>query len=1089
MQISKQLCSALTLITVVILSVVGSVDAYAQNSRVRGKVVDQNGEPVVGAAVAVAGTTMGTVTDFDGKYEMSVPAGASLTVAYIGYTTVTEAVNGRTEINFTLFDEFEQLEEVQVVAYGAQKKVTVTGAISSVKSEDLVRTPVSSVNNVLAGQLSGVTTVQYSGEPGSDAASIFVRGKATWVDESPLIQVDGVEREMYDIDPSEIESITVLKDASATAVFGVRGANGVILITTKRGQEGKANIDVSTAFSALMPTEMVEMAGSYDYANFHNARSLGDGSKISFSDIIIDKFKNPKTEADRVRFPSIDWADYIMKDVALQTQSNLNISGGNDRVRYFVSAGMFTQGGLFEEFDLNYHCDYRYQRFNYRSNLDIDVTKSTTVSINVAGKLDRTQKPITSQGSSGMIKNIYGSTPFKSAGFVDGKLVYTTVNSDDNTAYYTYDDEGNITGYAGEDADPNSGVSEMLPFVGSADPLNYLNTGGRYRQDNNKLSMDLAVDQKLDFLTEGLSFKAKGAYNSSYYIQNTASGASLAKYEPILQKDGSVQYRLTAEALDPQSFSNTYGKGRDWYFEASLNYNRKFGQHTVGGLVLYNQSATYYPKTYSDIPRRYMGLVARVSYDYMNKYMAEVNFGYNGSENFKKGKRYGSFPAGSVGWAVSEEPFFGGIKHIVSFLKLRASWGLVGNDKSDTRFAYLPDPYEVNDEDGVDHAGYSYIFGASTTYGSNSTSQGAWETEKHNENLTWETAFKQDYGIDLSFFDGRLTLNGDYFLEHRKDIMLQDGTVPSVLGYRSYPYANLGEVDSWGWELSAGYNQSFGDVRVWGKFNLSYNQNEIVVDKQAPQPNEYQYTAGRRIGSRSQYKFWGLYQQGVSEQLYEQQTGDPFPTTTLVSSLKNGDAVFVDLNHDGVIDANDNSRDFGYTDDPEYIAGLNLGVSWKGLTVSAQLTGAWHVSRMISDVFRTPFADAASTGQGGLLVYHLDNTWVEENDYSKNYTSNFEDYNAKYPRATTANAGQNYATSTLYEQDSKYLRLKTAEISYNFDFPFMKTIGLKRLQLAINGYNLLTFTPYLWGDPEARATNSPSYPLQRTFTGSLKLGF
>lgn len=378
----------------VVMSIVCGVSTFAQGGdiTVKGTVIDESGLPIVGAAVVVVGSTTGTVTDIDGNFQMSVPSNASLQVAFIGYTTVQEAVNGRSVINFTLHDEFAELSEVQVVAYGAQKKVTVTGAISSVKAEDLVRTPVSSVNNVLAGQLSGVTTVQYSGEPGSDAADIFVRGKATWVDASPLIQVDGVERSMSDIDPNEIESITVLKDASATAVFGVRGANGVILITTKRGKEGKANIDVSTSFSALSPTKMVEMASSLEYAEFYNAQRANDGQTPLFSEDVIQKFR---TGEDPIRFPSVDWADYIMKDVTLQTQSNLSINGGNDKVKYFVSVGMFTQGGLFKEFDLNYHLDYRYQRFNYRSNIDLDVTKSTTISIGVSGKLDRTQKPKT----------------------------------------------------------------------------------------------------------------------------------------------------------------------------------------------------------------------------------------------------------------------------------------------------------------------------------------------------------------------------------------------------------------------------------------------------------------------------------------------------------------------------------------------------------------------------------------------------------------------------------------------------------------------------------------------------------------------
>lgn len=1045
----------------VVMSIVCGVSTFAQGGdiTVKGTVIDESGLPIVGAAVVVVGSTTGTVTDIDGNFQMSVPSNASLQVAFIGYTTVQEAVNGRSVINFTLHDEFAELSEVQVVAYGAQKKVTVTGAISSVKAEDLVRTPVSSVNNVLAGQLSGVTTVQYSGEPGSDAADIFVRGKATWVDASPLIQVDGVERSMSDIDPNEIESITVLKDASATAVFGVRGANGVILITTKRGKEGKANIDVSTSFSALSPTKMVEMASSLEYAEFYNAQRANDGQTPLFSEDVIQKFR---TGEDPIRFPSVDWADYIMKDVTLQTQSNLSINGGNDKVKYFVSVGMFTQGGLFKEFDLNYHLDYRYQRFNYRSNIDLDVTKSTTISIGVSGKLDRTQKPKTGQGASGMIKNIYYSTPFSSPGVIDGRFITNNVNASDNTLY---DENGNA-------------YQEMLPFLGGNGMAYYL-TGGRYRQDNTKIQIDLSITQKLDMLLEGLSLKVKGAYNSSYYVQNTADGGSVATYTPVMQPDGSMIYRKTGEDKDPSSFKNDLGKGRDWYIEAQLNYTKKFDLHTLNVLALYNQSNQYYQKEYKDIPRSYIGLVGRISYDWNNRYMAEINFGYNGSENFAPEKRYGTFPAGSVGWALSEESFFDVVKPWISFAKLRASWGLVGNDKvpENKRFLYLPDPYIANQNGVPDHDIPGYNFGVEEAYGGNVTSLGSRENGKNNPDITWETAFKQDYGIDINFFDNKLTTTFDYFTEKRKDIILQDKTAPSILGYRSEPYSNLGEVKSWGWEVSLGWNQTVGDNwRFWSKFNLSYNQNEILVDKQAPQNNEYMYTKGRRIGARSQHKFVKFAEQSDIDAINK---GEAPVQSYVGANLKVGDAIFADLDNNGVVDANDNSRDFGYTDDPQYIAGLTIGFQYKGLSFNAQMTGAWHVSRMVSDVFRRPFTSAAGTTEGGLLKYHVENTWTAENPSQ----------DSEYPRATFTNGSQNYATSTLYEKDSKYLRLKTAEISYNFDFPFMKTIGLSRLQLAVNGYNLLTFTPYLWGDPETRASNAPSYPLQRTYTASLRLGF
>lgn len=396
-----------------------------------------------------------------------------------------------------------------------------------------------------------------------------------------MIQVDGVERSMSDIDPSEIESITVLKDASATAVFGVRGANGVILITTKRGKEGKAKISFSTSASVLMPTKMVEQSNSYEYVTFYNAMNRNDGTKPSFSDEAVEKFR---TNSDPIRFPSTLWADYIMKDATLQTQHNINISGGTDRVRYFISAGAYTQGGLFNEFDLPYNISYQYKRFNYRSNLDIDVTKTTTLSFNIGGNVNNSDKPYTGQGSSGLIKNMFYATPFSSPGIVDGKLVHAATDYNDI----------------------------QLPFTGSTGMTYY--GAGFMQTSNNILNADLILNQKLDFLTKGLSFKLKGSYNSSFTV-NKQGQASVATYTPILQDDGTLGYRKDGENTNA-SYKSSTGKARNWYMEASFNYSRSFGNNNFSALLLYNQSKKYYPSTYSDIPEGYVGLVGRITYDW-----------------------------------------------------------------------------------------------------------------------------------------------------------------------------------------------------------------------------------------------------------------------------------------------------------------------------------------------------------------------------------------------------------------------------------------------------------------------------------------
>ena len=1074
-------CSALMLNPYMGGQAHAEVQNVQQAKAVKGTVVDETGEPVIGATVLVVGgsASQGTITDMDGNFSINVKLGQKLKITYIGYDESIVAAKEGMKVQMKTSGAVS-LNTVEVVAYGVQKKVTMTGAISSVKSEDLVRTSVGSVNNVLGGQLSGVTTVQYSGEPGSDAAEIFVRGKATWGDSQPLIQVDGVERTMADIDPNEIESVTVLKDASATAVFGVRGANGVVLITTKRGSQGKAKISVSTSWTALSPTKMVEQASSLEYANFYNQMSENDYWQTanlavangkyasleaymaekpfskSFSDAIIQKFA---TGSDPIRFPNTRWADYIMKDVTLQQQHNLNISGGTDRVKYFISTGYYSQDGLFKEFGANYDFGYQYHRFNYRSNLDLKATKTTTLSFNVAGNVSNADKPYTGSGAAGLIKQIYYATPFSSPGIIDNKLVYCTTDYTDGL---------------------------KLPFVGG-DGMGYYGKG--FMQTNiNKIQMDLVLDQKLDFITKGLSFKAKGSYNSAYTISKQGN-CQVATYNPLVQYDEQgnviynadgtpyIVYRQNGNDTDP-SYSASQGKARDWYLEGSFNYSRVFGKHTVNALMLYNQSKQYYYSniSYPDVPRSYVGLVGRVTYDYANRYMAEFNIGYNGSENFAPGRRFGTFPAGSIGWIISEEKFWKPISKIASFFKLRASWGLVGNDKTldKIRFMYLADPYITGSYGLVNNMSnwadtYGYLFGnaQSGTVQGTSSIAGAYESIKNNPDIGWEKAFKQDYGFDLYFFGDRFKTTFDYYREHRTDILVRDATVPSSIGF-TMPYTNAGETKAWGWELSLGYNDKIGkNFRFWGKLNLSYNQNEIIEMKEEPQKNDYMLAKGHRIGARSMYKFWKYYEGEQTKAEYEQTFGTPFPQQR-ITNLQPGDCVYVDLDGDGKIDPNDMTRDNGYTDDPEYMAGLTLGFNYKRLTFNMQLTGAWNVSRYITDVFRQPFYCSSNTTQGGLLSYHVNNTWTP---------GVYESQDALYPRATWANAEQNYENSDLWEKDAKYLRLKTVSLSYDFINPTFKKIGMNKCEVTLSGYNLLTFTPYKWGDPETRASNAPSYPL------------
>ena len=466
-----------------------------------------------------------------------------------------------------------------------------------------------------------------------------------------------------------------------------------------------------------------------------------------------------------------------------------------------------------------------------------------------------------------------------------------------------------------------------------------------------------------------------------------------------------------------------------------------------------------------------------------NRYLAEVNFGYNGSENFAPGKRFGAFPAGSIGWVVSNEKFMEDLHPYLSFLKLRATIGKVGNDKvGGSRFMYLPDPFGVNGGDlrerfnaNTSNLAYGYNFG--TGNGGYATQPGAWEMQKNNPDVTWEKAVKQNYAIDIQFLNDRLKASFDYYREHRTDILLQNYSASTILGYVP-PMTNYGIVDSWGWELSIGWNDMIGkDFSYWARFNLSFNDNVIKRDGQAPQEYDYQKTVNHRIGSRSQLLFWGYYDETAPER-YEAEYGVPIPAQLKSNkNLNPGDPIYVDLNGDGKIDGNDYSYDYGKTDDPRYIAGLNMGLEWKGLSFNCQFTGAWDVTRSISGAFRTPFDNPAGDGQGGLLKTHVEDSWTPENPL------------AEYPRPTLAYAKHTYANSTLWEKDASYFRCKSMQVAYNFDMPWMKKLGIKTLQLSVSAYNLFTVTGYKWGDPENRASSSPDYPLTRTYTAGLKIGF
>ena len=685
-------------------SIAVSADIMQQKSKTVVGTVTDNGEPIIGASVVVKNAGKGVITDMDGNFKLDVPVGATIVISYVGYDSKEIVYKGESTLKVELSEDVLQLQEVQVVAYGVTKKVTVTGAISSVGTEEILKSPVSSISNALTGKLPGLSTVQQTGQPGADDATMYVRGVGSLTEglSSPLVLVDGVERSFNQLDPNEIEDISILKDASSTAVFGVRGANGVILVTTKRGQEGKPKINVSTSYSLQMPTRMPEFANSYEYASTYVNAQRQDGieSNFAFTDEAIEAYR---THSNPLAYPDTDWVDMLIKDVALQTQHNFSISGGTRGVRYFASLGVLTQDGLFKSFEKEYDGNFKYNRYNYRINLDLDLTKTTLMRMNLGGRVNDKRTP-NYEGSSDiglLFRDIYWAIPMSGVGIMDGKWIWPDTK---------------------EFSLPGTVRDGLYPYYGKG----YNTSAG------NILNFDFMLEQKLNFITKGLKAHVKASYNSGVTLKKLRK-TSYPHYETIVNEDGTVNLRKVGDQTNLQ-YSESTSRSRDWYMEVAMNYKRDFGDHHVSALAMYNQTMKYYPDSNPDefksIPRSYIGLVGRATYDWKTRYMVEMNVGYNGSENFAPGKRFGLFPAVSAGWVLTEENFMQPLKPWLSYFKLRASYGVVGNDRvsGNYRFLYLPDSY--NPSTG------SYYFGNSIS----TAWQGAVESKIGNPDVTWETA-------------------------------------------------------------------------------------------------------------------------------------------------------------------------------------------------------------------------------------------------------------------------------------------------------------------------------------------------------------
>lgn len=1029
---------------------------------IKGKVIDEAlKEAVPGTNIVVKGTQIGAITDVNGNYIIVVPDKKSVLVfSFMGYVTQEITVNNQKVINVSLKDDSQSLDEVVVIAYGTQNKGLVTSAMSSIDNKELIKSPVASVTNSLAGAVPGVAAIQSSGQPGKDNAAIYVRGSGS-LDNSlsqPLILVDGIEREFSQIDPNEIESISVLKDASATAVFGVRGANGVVLVTTRRGTVGKPKISVSTSLGLQQPISLVEQTGSYEFAKFWNTKERLDGTTDKKRYFTPEQIEAYRTGSDPIMYPSVNWGDYLFRDVFLQSKNNVNISGGSDNVKYFVSLSYLYQNGLLKQMPRQpYDNNYRYDRYNYRANIDAKLTSTTSMKLGIGGNLGKTQEPrnvVSGTASNAWVIAQIWSLPFAGPGFVNGVRTLTPKGLVPTTELMR---------------------DGLFVFYGKGYTQNYRTT----------LNMDLDITQKLDFVTPGLSISLKGAYDNQFSLNKTRAGGEVeyqeVRYKSYFDSNGTMDqtdpdydktYVYTPAGADtPLTYSESYGRDQNWYIEGRMNYGRTFGDHKVTGLFLYNQSRNYYPTNssgaalpYPYIPRSYVGIVGRATWSYLSKYMFDFNMGYNGSENFAPGKtRFGLFPSVSAGWVITGEKFMERQK-VVDFLKVRIAWGRVGNDKGvNSRFMYMPATWGGSGgySFGVNNPVNSPAFAISTL---------------GNSEVTWETADKQNYGMDAKFFKERFSINFDYFIEHRKGILIAPQSIPNIIATSS-PNLNLGKVDNHGYEISLGWNDNIGkDFNYHINANVSYARNKIIFKDEVPKQYDYMNETGGPTGrTKDLYKYIRLYQYSdfITDENGRLKLNPSLPQPS--SEVYPGDAMYADLNGDNIIDGNDRFIT-GYSNRPEYVFGLNMGCKWKGFSFAMQWTGATHVNKMYDLEYRIPFTNS---GNRGLLTYFYDECWTPDNQLG-----------AKYPRPAETSESWNSAASTLWLQDASYLRLKNLSVGYTINGnKFLKKIGIKTMGITFSGYNLLTFSPLKYIDPEGLTNNTGDYPLVKLYSFGLNLNF
>ncbi len=998
-------------IALFLMAILFAISSYGQQSyKITGTVRDaKTKETLIGVNIIIKGTFTGTTSNVDGSYSIDVPNSAgTLQFSYLGYQPREEAIGGRSVINVELNSDTKTLEEVVVVGYGIQKKESVVGSISSITSKTLVSIPVSNITQSIAGKLSGVQVVQTSGEIGRDEADIFIRGQATYGNSNPLIVVDGIIRDGFaQIDPNEIQTMSILKDASATAVYGVKGANGVIIISTKRGIEGKPQISFTTQTAITMPTRIPQPLDSYRSALLANLYKVG-GSKeaapFNSKDLL-----NFRTGASPYTNPDYSWVDVMMKDYSTLTQYNLNVSGGTKTIKYFISGGYLTQDGVYR-----YDPYTNFSRMNFRSNFDINVTDNFSASINLGTRIEQRTNPATAW---------YGSWEIYRASFALGGRFTPVFNPDGSLA----------------------GNTNRTNLIGN------VRDRGFFKEIRSVMEMGINLNYKLDNITPGLSVKGQLAFDDN--------GSMNRNYEQLFSV---YQYDLKNNSYTefgentPINFAwgNVYNT-RKTYYELSLNYIRDFGKHSITGLLLANRDLKYINV---ETPYATEGIVGRFTYDYNKRYLAEINAGFNGSENFAPGKRYGFFPAFALGWIVTNEPFMrnSGFRKVVNSLKVRGSLGWVGNDKiGSDRFIYLQQYEETG----------GAMFGTGDNW-----FQGIRQGTIANKNVQWEVARKQNIGFESDWFNGLFGLNFDYFFEYRDKILTTiSNTSPSYIG-ATFSAANIGIVKNEGFELELRHNYSFAkNSSYFIRGNFSYAHNTVIKKDDAYMTLDYQKEEGYPIGTSVKYIAIGIFQS------YDEIYNSP-PQLSQIGGIPGnnilypGDLKFLDVNNDGVINRFDQART-GYSYVPEVAYGLTFGLNLGNFDFSALLQG---VAR-------------ASFEKNWEIMWHFsnnENVFPTHWNYWTPETSGSEQYVRLYGPYQNNEAGSTYSLGS-----GQYMRLKNAEIGYTLPKSVLKKIRTESLRIYVSGVNLVLWAKEPYIDPDNRNQRGGNMPPLKSINFGIKLNF